>query len=221
MSGTFCLFGLTPSLQRCTTLFVLAAFCEFQFSSGLTNRPSVTDPSFVVQLPSLHPVAGLFSRRAAAPLLLCPIKRNEAKHAISSARSRRTNSLAGECIHMFFLQLPVSVMRTTRRRNWRKVQPRQAEAFIDFPKEEWVSQGRRHAALATLPLFQKRALRLLVPQGPVARCPNPFIGVIDTRTARQGFLRSPSKPHQWPPRETSLQAYTLVSCTEIAPAVTS
>src|SRR5690242_21732177 len=54
------------------------SFLRIQFSSGLTNRPSVTDQSFVVQLPSLHPVAGLSSRRAAAPLLLCPLKRNEA-----------------------------------------------------------------------------------------------------------------------------------------------
>lgn len=30
-------------------------------------------------------------------------------------------------------------------------------------KEELVSQGRRHAALKTLPPFPKRALRLLVP----------------------------------------------------------
>lgn len=74
-----------------------------------------------------------------------------------------------------------------------------------------VSQGRRHAALETLRLFRKRALRLLVRQEPLAlpkSVHSVLIGAIDTPAARQGFLRRATvlSTRQRPPHVTSLQA---------------
>ena len=100
-------------------------------------------------------------------------KSNETKRVASlllHAAGKRTSvpSLWGDRSTRRSCSYPYPRTPTTQRHSRRRVKPKRAESFVDFSKEELVSQGRPHAALETLPLFRKLALRLLVPQGSVA-----------------------------------------------------
>jgi hypothetical protein len=138
-----------------------------------------------------------------------------------SAPSRQANpvlSLWGDTSTRRSCSYPYPRTPTIQHHSRCKVQPKQAGAFVDALKEELVSQGRRHAALKTLPPFGKRALRLLVPQGLVAlpKC----VHSVSDRCYRytSGMSRFPPPRHQCAPTTTSrnvLQAQTLFLDTEI------
>ena len=135
--------GLTISLQSSTYSAHILPLIPIL---AKTQDPGiVTDPSFVVQLPSLHPIAGSVLASCRGPGAAVYLKK-ETRQSMSSlfphAASERTSvpNLRGD-IHAF-LQLPVSKTPTTQRHNRRKLQPKGAMAFVEFSNEELVSQGR-------------------------------------------------------------------------------